>query len=299
MTGLKKHQFLNKIITKLSPIIVSDEFFIRLKWLATMDYPLNLNNPQTYNEKINWLKLYDRRKEYTQMVDKLAAKDYVASILGDKYIIPTYSVWQSAKEVDFDSLPNSFVLKTNHDSGGVVICKDKSSFDQVKALKVIDKSLKTNYYLKGREWPYKNIQRCVFAEMYLEDNHLGELRDYKFFCFNGHVKALFIATGRQNRTSETCFDFFDSDFNHLNIVNGHPNASSIPEKPTCFDEMKIIASVLSRGLPCVRIDLYEVNGRVYFGEITFTHWGGFTPFEPKEWDKVFGDWIVLPNKAEQ
>lgn len=287
--------FFNKVVIKLSPFIPSDELYIRLKWLATMDYRLNLKDPKSFNEKINWLKLHDRKPEYVTMVDKVAVKDYVASIVGDQYIIPTLAVWSRVEDIDFESLPKQFVLKTNHDSGGVVVCRDRKSFNKGKAIQILNKSLNTDYYLQSREYPYKHLSRRVFAEQYLEDDRFGELRDYKFFCFDGEVKALFVATGRMSSDSETRFDFFDSDFHHLNIINGHPNAIVTPEKPICFEEMKEVAGKLSKGIPHVRVDLYEVNGKVYFGELTFSHWGGFTPFEPESWDYQFGSWIKLPE----
>lgn len=289
-----KH-FFNKVVIKLSPIIPSDELYIRLKWMATMDYKLNLKSPRTFNEKVNWLKIHDRRPEYITMVDKVAVKDYVKTLIGEKYIIPTLAVWSRVEDIDYDSLPEQFVLKTNHDSGGVVVCRDKKTFNKVRAQEILHKSLKTDYYLQSREYPYKHLSRKVFAEQYLEDKKYGELRDYKFFCFDGEVKALFVATGRMNSNSETKFDFFDSDYKHLDIINGHPNAINTPEKPICFEEMKMIASELSKGIPCVRVDLYEVEGRIYFGELTFSHWGGFTPFQPESWDYTFGSWIKLPK----
>lgn len=287
--------FFNKVVIKLSPIIPSDELYIHLKWMATMDYKLNLKSPRTFNEKVNWLKIHDRRPEYITMVDKIAVKDYVKSLVGEKYIIPTLAVWSRVEDIDFDSLPEQFVLKTNHDSGGVVVCRDKKTFNKERAQEILHKSLKTDYYLQSREYPYKHLSRKVFAEQYLEDKKYGELRDYKFFCFDGEVKALFVATGRMNSNSETKFDFFDSEYKHLDIINGHPNAINPPEKPVCFEEMKRIASELSKGIPCVRVDLYEVEGRVYFGELTFSHWGGFTPFQPESWDYTFGSWIKLPK----
>lgn len=148
-----------------------------------------------------------------------------------------------------------------------------------------------------REWPYKDIKPRIIAEQYMEDNASGELRDYKFFCFDGKVKALFIASDRMTQGEETKFDFFDADYNHLPFRNGHPNASVLPNKPLNFDKMKELAAQLSAGYPQVRVDLYEVNGKVYFGELTFFHWSGMTPFEPEDWDYKFGEWLTLPPKT--
>ena len=273
-----------------------DEEYLCKLFRAKMGYPLDLKEPKTFNEKLQWLKLYDRKPIYTVMVDKYEVKNYVAGIIGDKYIIPTLGVWNRFDEIDFTKLPDQFVLKCTHDSGGLVICRDKKKLDFAKAKKKITKSLKKNFYYVGREWPYKNVKPRIIAEEYMEDDVTHELRDYKFFTFNGVAKALFIATDRQTAGEDTKFDFFDMDFKHLPFTNGHPNADVVPAKPETFAEMKELAEKLSKGIPHVRVDFYEVNGKAYFGELTFSHWSGFVPFEPPEWDKTFGDWIDLPEK---
>ena len=183
-------------------------------------------------------------------------------------------------------------MKCTHDSGGLVICRDKKEFDIKKARIIINNSLKQDYYLTGREWPYKNVKRRIIAEKYMEDKRTGELRDYKFFTFDGCVKALFVATDRQ-KDVETKFDFFDDNYNHLDIWNGHPNAMTVPEKPVNFELMKELAEKLSQGTRHLRVDFYEVDGKVYFGELTFTHWSGMVPFEPDKWDYIFGSWIRI------
>jgi hypothetical protein len=254
---------------------------------------LNLRNPKTVNEKLQWLKLYDRKPEYINMVDKYEAKKYVAGIIGEEYIIPTLGVWETFDEIDFDSLPEQFVLKCTHDCGGLVICRDKSKLDLEKAKKKINSCLKRCYYYDHREWPYKNVKPRIIAEAYMEDSVTAELRDYKFFCFNGEAKMLFIASDRQTKGEETKFDFFDIDFNHLPFTNGHPNAKNIPEKPLCFDQMKALAEKLSAGVPHLRVDFYEVDGKIYFGELTFSHWSGMTPFDPEKWDLKIGEWLKI------
>lgn len=258
-------------------------------------YP-NLENPKTYNEKLCWMKLYYHNPLFTKLVDKYEVKDYVAEKIGSQYIIPTIAVWDRVEDIDWDSLPEQFVLKCTHDSGGLVICKDKSRLNVVKAMKKLNRSLKKNYYYDGFEWPYKNVTPRIIAEYYMEDTKTQELRDYKFFCFDGQVKALFIASERQKPGEDVKFDFFDADFNHLPFRQGHENAAMLPDKPSCFEEMKSLATVLSEGLPHARIDFYEVDGKIYFGEITFFHHGGWTKFDPDIWDQTFGDWITLPNK---
>lgn len=276
---------------------LSDEEFIRRYFKLSMGKELNLENPISYSEKIQWLKLYDRRDIYTSLVDKAEVKKYVADKIGREYIIPTLGVYEKFEDINFDELPNQFVMKVTHDSGGVIICKDKDTLDVDNAKKTLNKALKRDYYKAWREWPYKNVKRRIIIEEYMEDSSSNDLRDYKFFAFDGEVKALFIATERQNENEETRFDFFDEKFNHLDLKNGHPNALVCPTKPKCYDEMIQIASKLSEGFPHVRVDLYEVNGKVYFGEMTFAHWSGFMPFEPEEWDYTFGSWINLPEKC--
>lgn len=273
-----------------------DEKYLKRMFHAQMGYDLDLAAPKTFSEKLQWLKLHDRKPIYTTMVDKYAVKKYVAKRIGKEYIIPTLAVYNSVDEINFGELPNQFVLKCTHDSHGLVICKNKEKLDFKAAKKELNKALKTNYYYRFREWPYKKVKPRIIAEKYMEDNRTGELRDYKFFCFNGTVKALFVASDRQTKGTETKFDFFDTEYNHLPIINGHPNADVIPEKPSRFEEMIRLAEKLSVGIPQVRVDFYEINGQVYFGEITFFHWSGMQKFEPSEWDETFGSWIELPKK---
>ena len=259
---------------------------------------LNLDNPQTYCEKLNWLKLYYHNPLFTQMVDKYEAKKYVSDLIGEEHIIPTLDVYESFDEIDFSKLPKQFVLKTTHNSGGIVICKDKETFDKEAAKSKLMKSLKHDYYKFSKEWPYKNVHPRIIAEQYMEDE-TGELKDYKWFCFNGEPKALFIASDRQSKDEETKFDFFDMNFNHIPMKSPeHPNAIRPIAKPRGFDEMKVLAAKLAEGLPHVRVDLYDIKGQLYFGELTFFHDSGFFPFEPEEWERKFGEWITLPTKME-
>ena len=273
----------------------SDKRYIKLQYEAYMGKKLNLKNPQTFNEKLQWLKLYNRKPEYTQMVDKYAVKNYVANKIGEEHIISTLGVYDSTEEIDFNKLPNQFVLKCTHDSGSTIICKDKSKFDIDSALKILKKRQKRNMYLHGREWPYKNVRPRILVEEYMVDESGYELKDYKFFCFDGRVKALFVAKDRQKVGEETKFDFFDENFNHLPFTNGHPNSEPPYFKPDGFEEMKTLAEKLSKDIPHVRVDFYNINGKIYFGELTFFHWSGLVPFEPEEWDYIFGSWIDLPK----
>lgn len=284
-------------LVRFAPLF-SDRKYLELMFPLRVGYKLNMDNPQTYNEKLQWLKLYDRRSEYTQMVDKVEAKKYVANIIGEEHIIPTLAVYDRIDDIDFDALPNQFVLKCTHDSGGIVVCRDKSKLDKKAALAKLKRGLSRNYYFQNREWPYKNVKPRIIAERYMEDES-GELKDYKIFCFNGEPKAMFIASDRFDKSQETKFDFFDMDFNHLPFTNGHPNATKPVVQPKGFEEMKALAKKLSTGIPHARIDFYDIKGKIYFGEITFFHWSGMKPFEPIEWDYTFGSWIQLPEKKQE
>ncbi len=274
--------------------ILPDRLFIRLEFFRNFGRFPDLKDPKTYNEKLQWLKLHDRKPEYSRMVDKYEAKLYIAERIGEQYIIPNLGVWDDFDDIDFDKLPDQFVLKTVHDCGGVVICQDKNKLDKVEVKRFLRWHQKRNYYLYQREWPYKNVKPRILAEQFMEDAATGELRDYKFFCFNGEPKAMFIASERQT-AGETKFDFFDMEFNHIDVRNGHPNADVLPEKPVCFEKMKELAKKLSTGIPHIRVDFYEMNGKLYVGELTFFHWSGIVPFEPEQWDYTFGEWLELPK----
>lgn len=273
-----------------------DAKYLKYLFYYKMGYKLNLECPQTYNEKLQWLKIYDRNPLYTDLVDKLKVKEYVTNILGPEYVIPTISFgWEKAEDIDWDTLPNQFVLKTTHAGGneGIVVCKNKELLNKKKATSLLKNSLERDLSQCFREWTYKNVKRQIFAEQYMEDE-FGELRDYKFFCFNGKVKALFIASDRSKANEPTKFDFYDRNFTHLNIINGHPMASQYITKPANFDEMIEIAEKLALGIPHVRVDLYNIKGKIYFGEYTFYHHSGLCPMEPLEWDYKFGSWLNLP-----
>ena len=285
-----------KEIGKKIFVLLPNRLWLSYYFKNRTGYKMDWKNPKTFNQKLQWLKVYDRKPLYTTLVDKYQVKKYVAEKIGEEYIIPTLGVWDNFDEIDFDSLPDQFVLKCTHDSGGLAIVRDKAKFDKEKERKQFKLALSRNPYSVTREWPYKNVKPRIIAEAYMEDEKTAELRDYKFFAFRGEVKAMFIASERASETEETKFDFFDADFNHLPFTNGHPNAKVLPEKPENFEEMKDLASKLSEELPQARIDFYEVNGKTYFGEITFFHWGGTKPFDPVEWDYTFGSWIQLPKK---
>lgn len=270
-----------------------DKTYLSIRYKKVFKRKLNWKNPQTFNEKLQWMKIYDRNPLYKKLVDKYDVKKYITDIVGEEYIIPTLGVWDKFDDIDFDKLPNQFVLKCTHDSGSVFICKDKSKIDYGKIKSEFNQALKRSQFLGGREWAYKGLKPRIIAEEFMVDDSGTGLKDYKFFCFDGKVKSLFIATERGVEGTDVKFDFFDENFNHLPFKHGHENANITPSKPDKFEEMIVVAEKLSKGLRQVRVDLYNVNGKIYFGELTFYHHCGFVPFEPEEWDYTFGSWIKI------
>lgn len=271
-----------------------DKVFLKAAFRARFGRKLNLNNPKTFNEKLQWLKLYNRKPEYTKMVDKYLVREYVKEKIGEKYLIPLLGVWDDPEEIDFDELPMQFVLKCNHNSGiGMCICKDKNDLDISKVKEELKKGIDQNYYLTGREWPYKDVPRRVIAEKYMVDESGYELKDYKFYCFDGKVKLVMINSDRMS-SEKTKANYFDENYQPLDFVWGYDNAEEPPKKPEKFEEMKYLAEILSEGIPTVRIDFYQTLDGIFFGEITFFDGSGFDAIEPIEWDYKIGSWIKLP-----
>ena len=271
-------------------VVLPDEKYIPILYKIKTGKMLNLDSPKSYNEKLQWLKLNNRKDIYTTMVDKYKAKKYVADIIGEKYIIPTLGIYEKFDDICFDDLPNQFVMKCTHNSGGVVICKKKDSFNIKKARKTINKCMRRNFYLTSREWPYIGVQPKIIVEKYMEDKKYGELRDYKFFCFDGKIGIVLVCTNRQTDLEET---WLDEDFNLIDLrEGGHKNRTDL-DKPTQFEQMKKIAKKLSVGIPHVRVDLYEINGKIYFGEMTFFPAGGFEQFDDEIWNEKLGKFISL------
>lgn len=278
--------------------ILPDDIYLKIRYFIEMGYPLNLENPKLYNEKLQWLKLYDQKQIYSDLVDKYKVKAIVAKKIGEKYIIPTIGVWDNIDQINFNNLPDKFVLKTTHGGGstGVFICKDKNTINKDFLKKKFNKLLKrSNEYIYFKEWPYKNASRKIIIEK-LIGNSKSALIDYKFYCFNGVPKVVAVATGRY---SDLRFDYFDMNFNHLEFEQGGKNSSNPIDRPKGFDQMIEIAAKLSENLPHVRVDLYNDNGIIYFGELTFFDSSGFAKFYPPEWDQIFGSWIELPTKVTE
>ena len=284
-----------KLMVKKMLAGLPDKQYLQLYYFASFKRPLNLNNPRTYNEKLQWIKLYDRKPEYTRMVDKYEAKGYIAEKIGPQYVIPTYGVWDSFDEINFDALPDRFIMKTTHDSGTFMICTDKKTFDKAAAKEKMEKSLRRKYYLIAREWPYKNVHPRIICEKLLENGNGSPLSDYKFYCFDGEVRMLHVTFGR-GTADGLSMNYYDRDLNLMPYDHYHyPRYNGKFTPPVQYEKMVELASVLSKGIPHVRVDFYEVNGEIYLGELTFFTDGGFGTFKSREFDEMIGSWIKLPE----
>lgn len=274
---------------------LSDKAFLKFEYRARIGEKLDLKNPKTFNEKLQWLKLYYRQPRLVQLVDKVAVRDWVAQTIGEEYLVPAIGVWESPEEIDFEALPEKFVLKCNHNSGlGMCICTDKAKLNIPEVKAGLQKGLGQNYYLHGREWPYKNVPRRILGEAFLEDP-AGDLKDYKFMCFNGEVKCSFVCSDRFSGKG-LHVTFFDRDWQVMDFTRSYPRVAEGFPKPQSYEEMVHLAQTLSQGLPFVRVDFYELAGRIYFGEMTFFPGNGMEAFQPASWDATLGGWITLPEK---
>ena len=274
---------------------LSDDKYLRLLFRVQMGYPLNLNNPKSFNEKIQWLKLYDRKPLYTALVDKIEVKRYVASIIGEEHIIKTLAIWNNINDIDISKLPNKFVLKCNNGAGnnGVVICKDKSTFDLNAAKKKLEKGMRRDGWMFLKEWPYKNVNRRFFAEEYVESENEA-LRDYKLLVYNGRVQNLFVVFERETNRNPY-INFYDREWNLLPFERDHPNYNKSIASPKYLKEMITLVEQLAKDIPFVRVDFYCNFDKVLFGEMTFYPGSGFESFQPIEWDYKLGDLIKLPS----
>lgn len=277
--------------------LVPDKIYLKIKYRLSLGKKLDLTNPKTFNEKLQWLKLYNQKAEYTTYVDKYRVRDYIAKTLGEEYLIPLLGVWDNPEEIDFDALPEKFVLKCNHNSGlGMCICTDKSKLNTQRVKKDLKKGLKQNYYLHGREWPYKNVERKIICEQYMVDSSGTELKDYKLWCFNGEVKVILMCAERFSNTGLK-ENFYSPDWQLLDLKRPtHGNTDYEIEKPLNLDKMLEFAEKLSKNIPFLRVDFYEVDGKLYFGELTFFPATGMEKFSPEEYDLVLGEWIDLECK---
>lgn len=270
-----------------------DEEFLSRTFKRQMGYDLDIEHPKTFNEKLQWLKLHDRNPVYTQMVDKYAVKDYIAQKIGEEYVIPTLGVYDTFDEIVFEKLPDQFVLKCTHDSGSIMICRDKKDFNIVKAKEVLQDRLKRNFYWIGREWPYRNVRPRIIAEMFMKDNKAEDLIDYKFYCFHGEPKFLYVSAGLENHATAR-ISFYNLDLSEAVFQRSdYRHFDQLPKIPAHYQEMIEVARKLSEGIPFVRVDLYEINEKVYFSEFTFTPAAGWMPFESYKWDLELGELIDL------
>ncbi len=269
---------------------MSDKQYIKLTYRIAFGRKLNLDNPQAFTEKINWYKLNWRDPLAKKCADKYEVREYVKDTVGDKYLNNIFGLWNSADEIDFSSLPRKFVLKPTNGSGDVLICEDKSCFDWESGKKILKQYSRRHFSGKTKEWAYYDLPYRILGERYIESYDENQIKDYKFFCFDGEPKFLFVASERG--TEHLKFDFFDMDWNWIPVTNGHEHNPNL-KKPELFDEMADVARKLSAAFPHVRVDLYEEEGRVFFGELTFYHLGGFTKFEPDSWDYEFGKYFDI------
>lgn len=270
---------------------MSDEEYIKKEYYSYTGKKLDLNCPKTFNEKLQWLKLHDRKDIYTIMVDKAEAKKYVANIIGKDYIIPTIGVYDRFDDIDFDELPNQFVIKCTHDSGGIAICKRKAELNIEATRKKINRFLKRKFYYVHREWPYKNVKPRIIIEQYMENKSKSELTDYKVMCFGGKAKLLFTCTDRFGDGLKVTF--FDLKWNKMPFTRHYPSSNLKIDKPKGLKEMITLSERLAEGIPFVRIDWYEINGKLFFGECTFFPGAGLEEFSPEIWDARLGDLINL------
>lgn len=287
----------HRLVAKLAAIgafnRMPDEQYLCLQYWAILDRRLNLKNPQTFNEKLQWLKLHNRRPEYTMMVDKYEVKNYIAERIGREYIIPTLGVWDRFEDIDFDMLPEQFVLKCTHDSGGLVIVHDKSKLDKTAARKTIERSLKKNYYLYGREWPYQNVKPRIIAEQYMSDSDDSEeLTDYKCMCFHGRAEYVFAITERYSASGRKII-IYDREWKKQPFGRDKKVCVEDVERPCNLDKMIQLAEQLAEDVPFLRVDFYEVAGKLYFGELTFFPGSGMEAFHPEGWDRKLGEMIDL------
>lgn len=292
----------NKIRTMLKILtsqkifnILPDKTYLKIKYKLNVDKSLNLKEPETFNEKLQWLKLYDRKDIYSMMVDKYESKDFISKIIGKEYIIPTIGIYDSFEEIDFDKLPKQFVIKCTHDSGGVIVCKDKKKFDREMARKKINKCLKNNYFYLSREWPYKNVKPRVIVEKYLGEN----LIDYRFYCFEGIPKYVYVYSNESNingdKPEPVHCDIYDMNWKRANYKQKCPPSNQNIEKPKNFKNMIELSKKLSKNCKFLRVDFYEINGKLYNGELTFFPGGGMSKFYPEKMDKELGKLINIKS----
>jgi hypothetical protein len=272
--------------------LMEDTLYLKIKFKLLVGYKLNLENPKSFNEKLQFLKIFDRNPKYSILADKIAVREYIEETIGKSHLIPLLGVWEKFDDIDFDTLPDQFVLKPNHTSGHVFVCKDKSKIDYKSLKRQVKGWLKREHYWNHREWCYKNIKPLILCEKYLSDESSSGLIDYKLLCFNGKVKCSFVALNRNSQNGLN-IDFYDHDWNLMPFERHYPTSGEAIAKPKCYDQMVDYAEKISKDLIFARIDFYEVHGHLYFGEITLYPGAGFEEFNPVSYDYLLGSWINL------
>lgn len=288
--------FMNKALRNVLKLL-PDKMFLQIYYKKNMKRFIDFKHPKSFNEKIQWLKVYDRKPLYNKIADKYEVRDYVRNILGENYLIPIYGVYNNFSEIDFDKLPNQFVIKCTHDSGSVVVCRDKSNFDLEKARIKIELGLRHNAYDYAREWQYKDIKPRIIVEKYLEQEDGETIIDYKFFCFNGEPKFFYISQGLENHATAR-ISFYDLDGCKMPFRRTDYEEFEKDKLPSRKDDMINLSRKVAQAIdsPFIRVDFYQINGKIYFSEFTLHPCSGVMPIEPREWDYVLGDWLILPNK---
>lgn len=278
---------------------LSDEKYLKFCYFLRIGKKLNLYNPKTFNEKLQWLKINDRNPRYINMVDKYEVKKYIESTIGLEYVIPTFGIYNSFQEINFEKLPKRFVIKCTHNSGGVVVVNDKDKINIKDLEKKFNRMLKKNFFYVGREWPYKNIvPRIIIEENIQEEDSKEQIKDYKIMCFNGEPKCSFVCSNR-NAESGLCVNFYDYNWKPMPFERHYPKNKQEIEKPSQYNKMLELAKKLSKDIPFVRVDFYQKGEQIYFGELTFYPGSGMEEFTPDEWDEKLGKWIELPKKKEE
>lgn len=290
---------MKKICRKMLKLL-PDKLFLQLFFIKNMKKRIKFKSPKTFNEKIQWMKVYDRKPLYNKLADKYEVREFVANVLGEEYLIPIYGVYNDFAQIDFDALPSQFVIKCTHDSGSVVVCRDKAKFNVAEAKEKIDKGMKRNAYDYAREWQYKDIEPRIIVEKFLEQDNGESIIDYKYFCFNGEPKFFYVSQGLENHATAQ-ISFYNLDGKKMPFRRSDYKPFEEDKRPKRGEEMIEIARKSAKAIPSpfVRVDLYEINGKIYFSEFTLHPCSGVMPFYPKEWDLKVGDMLELTKNTKK